>query len=171
MSDRILVAYATAAGSTAGVAEAVGQTLGGDDGAVDVLEAKGVKDLSPYRAVVVGSGIRAGRPLRDAVAFVERHQAALSRVPVAVFVVCMTMKDDTEENRCEVEAYVERLRAKAPQVEPVGVGLFAGKMEFEALPFLLRPIIKAMNSEEGDFRDWDAIRDWAASVRPALLGG
>jgi hypothetical protein len=27
-----------------------------------------------------------------------------------------------------------------------------------------------MKKPEGDARDWDAIRDWAQGVRPALLG-
>jgi menaquinone-dependent protoporphyrinogen oxidase len=169
MTDRILVAYSTAAGSTAGVAEAIGQAISGDGVVVDVLKAKDVRDLSPYRAVIVGSGIHAGRVYRDTLAFLERHQGALSRVPVAYFVVCLTMKDGTDENRRRAEAFVDQMRAKAPQVQPVDVGLFAGQMEFKAVPFLLRLIIRAMKAEEGDFRDWDAIREWAASVRPALL--
>jgi menaquinone-dependent protoporphyrinogen oxidase len=136
-----------------------------------VLKTKEVKDLSPYRAVIVGTGIRAGQVYRDTLAFLERHQAALSQVPVAYFVVCMTMKDDTEENRCQVETYVDQMREKAPQVQPLEVGLFAGKMDFKALSLPLKLIVKAMKSEEGDYRDWDAIREWAASVRPVLLGG
>ena len=169
--NKILIAYTTAAGSTAEVAQAIGQEISGEDRVVEVLKTKEVKDLSPYRAVIVGSGIRAGQVYRDTLAFLERHQAALSRVPVAYFVVCMTMKDDTEENRCQVETYVNQMREKAPQVQPLEVGLFAGKMDFKALPLPLRLIVKAMKSEEGDFRDWDAIRAWAASVRPLLLGG
>jgi menaquinone-dependent protoporphyrinogen oxidase len=169
MNDRILVAYSTAAGSTAGVAQAIGQAISSDGVAVDVLKAKDVRDLSPYRAVVLGSGIHAGRVYRDALAFLERHQAALGEVPVAYFVVCMTMKDGTDENCRQAEAFVDQMRAKAPQVEPVGVGLFAGQMDFKTVPFLLRLIVKAMKTEESDFRDWDAIREWAASVRPALL--
>jgi menaquinone-dependent protoporphyrinogen oxidase len=169
MKGKILVAYSTAAGSTAEVAETVGQAISDGNGAVDVLQAKDVMDISPYRAVIVGTGIRAGRVYRDTLAFLERHQAALSQMAVAYFVVCMTMKDDTEENRAQVEAYVDQMRARAPQVQPVDVGLFAGKMDFKALSLPLRLIVKAMKSEEGDFRDWDAIREWATSVRPALL--
>jgi menaquinone-dependent protoporphyrinogen oxidase len=169
--NKILIAYTTAAGSTAEVAQAIGQEISGGNGTADVLKTKEVKDLSPYRAVIVGTGIRAGQVYRDTLAFLERHQAALSQVPVAYFVVCMTMKDDTEENRCQVETYVDQMREKAPQVQPLEVGLFAGKMDFKALSLPLKLIVKAMKSEEGDYRDWDAIREWAASVRPVLLGG
>jgi menaquinone-dependent protoporphyrinogen oxidase len=169
--NKVLIAYTTAAGSTAEVAQAIGQEISGSNGTVDVFKTKEVKDLSPYRAVIVGTGIRAGQVYRDTLAFLERHQAALSRVPVACFVVCMTMKDGTEENRCQVETYVDQMREKAPQVQPLEVGLFAGKMDFKALPLPLKLIVKAMKSEEGDFRDWDAIREWAASIVPLLLGG
>jgi len=39
----------------------------------------------------------------------------------------------------------------------------------ETLPLPSRLIVKALKSEEGDFRDWDAIRGWASSVAPVLL--
>ncbi|MGC9347489.1 MAG: flavodoxin domain-containing protein [Anaerolineae bacterium] len=163
---RILVAYSTAAGSTAEVAEAIGDAIEGIE--VDVRRARQVKDVSPYKAVILGSGIRAGRVYREALNFLERHQAALRQMPVAYFVVCLTMMEDTEENRCEVEAYVDQMRQAAPQVEPVEVGLFGGKMDFKELSLPIRLIIKAMKTPEGDFRDWDAIRAWAKELKPKL---
>jgi menaquinone-dependent protoporphyrinogen oxidase len=169
VTEKILVAYSSAAGSTAGVAEAIGEALSGDGTTVDVLTAKEVADLSPYRAVVLGSGIHAGRVYRDTLRFLERHQAALGEMPVAYFVVCLTMMEDTEEHRCEADAFVDQMRAKAPQAEPVDVGLFAGVMDFKKVPLLLRLIVKAMKSKEGDFRNWDAIRNWATSLKPKLL--
>ena len=167
MSDKILVAYASGCGSTGEVAEAVGQALCEAGAAVDVRLAKNVTDVSPYRAVIVGSAIRMGRWLPEAVQFVETHREPLSRVPVAYFLGCMTLEDDTEENRRTVAAYLDPV---CEIVQPVDVGLFAGVMDYSKLSFVFRLMMKAMGTPEGDFRDWEAICAWAADLRPALLG-
>jgi menaquinone-dependent protoporphyrinogen oxidase len=161
-----LIAYSTVAGSTAEVAKAIGDAL--SPSKVDVRPAAEVKDVRPYSAVIVGAGVHAGRVYKEALSFLVRHRAALSAVPVAYFLVCLTMKDDTEENRCQADAFVDQMREAAPQVDPVSVGLFGGKMDFKEVALPLRLILKAMKSPEGDFRDWDAIREWAEEIEPRL---
>jgi menaquinone-dependent protoporphyrinogen oxidase len=170
MEDEILVAYATAAGATGEIADVIGQVLREAGATVDVVRARDVTDLSPYSGVVVGSGIRAGRPYAEATKFMAAQQAALSEVPVACFIACATLREDTEENRREAAGYVDALAAAAPQVRPVAKGAFGGAIDYSKLNFLLRLILKAMKAEEGDFRDWDAIRTWAAEAYPKLVG-
>jgi menaquinone-dependent protoporphyrinogen oxidase len=171
MKNRVLVAYGSRCGSTGGVAEAVGQVLSAAGASVDVHLVKTVNDLSPYQAVIVGSAIRMGKWLPEALEFVKTHRDALSRVPVAYFAVCLAMKDDTVENRRKALGYLDPVRKQFPRVKPLGIGLFAGAVDYKKLSFAYSLILKVKGAPEGDFRNWEAIRTWAASVRPALDGG
>jgi menaquinone-dependent protoporphyrinogen oxidase len=168
---KILVAYATAAGSTGEIAELVGKTLRERGATVDVHPAKEMTDLSEYGAVVLGTGIRIGKPYSDAVTFLKTHQALLSEMPVAGFVVCGAMKEETEESCREAESYLDTLFGNAPSVKPVAKGLFGGAIDPDKLSWPMRMMMKKLLKEPGgDYRNWDAIRDWAVEVHPALVG-
>jgi len=163
MTGKILVAYATRAGSTAEVAQAIAEVLRGQGNTVDVMPVKEVKDLSPYRAVIAGSAIRMGSWLPEAVDFVTKNQPALNKVPTAFFLVSGFLKDDTSEMRAKVSAFLDPVRAI---MKPCKEGLFAGKMDYSKISFLDRIIAKAVKSVEGDWRNWDEIRAWAAHAVP-----
>ncbi|MDD5371753.1 MAG: flavodoxin domain-containing protein, partial [Anaerolineaceae bacterium] len=91
MENKILVTYASRAGSTAGVAEAIGKSLAEGGALVDVLPMKNVTDLRSYRAVVAGSAIRGQKWLPEAMQFMRDHQSELARKPFASFMVCITL--------------------------------------------------------------------------------
>jgi len=172
MSVRILVAYASRAGSTAEAAEAIGQVLRGDGldvdvrSVVDVQSVKEAPGVLAYDALVLGSAVWVGKPLPEATRFLAAQRDALVRRPVAYFVLCDTLKEDTPENRERARGFVDPLIAIKT---PVSVGLFAGARNFAGLHPLLRWLLKhVMRLAEGDWRDWDQIRTWAANL-PAHL--
>lgn len=158
---KILVTYATKCGSTIEVAQAIGQALSEKGSTVNVLPVRQARDLSPYRAVVVGSAIRMGAWLPEAVNFVKEHKEQLSRLPRAYFLVSGYLQDDTPEMRQTVNAYLDPVRAILPADD---VALFAGKIDIRTMSFIDRTLTKAMKTPEGDWRDWDAIRAWAAGL-------
>ncbi len=169
MDKKILVAYASKYGSTAGVADAIGKELCDRGAAVDVCRLQNVGDLNEYRGVVVGSAIYRGKWLPEAMDFVERSRGVLRQVPVAYFLVCMTMRESTEENRRKVLAYLDPVLKAVPQVQPVKVGTFTGALNYSNLSSPIKVIMKLKGAQEGDFRDWTAIRNWADGLCSLLL--
>ena len=161
MDKRILVAYASKYGSTGGVADAIGKGLCSKGAAVDVLLMKNAVNLSSYQGVIVGSAIYMGKWLPEAVDFVKKNVEVLRRIPVAYFLVCMTLCKPTEENRAKVLAYLDPVLKEMAEIKPVGIGAFAGALDYNNLSWLNKKILKSKGTPEGDFRDWKAIRTWA----------
>lgn len=169
MNKKILVAYASRAGSTAGVAEAIGKTLIESGAQVDIIPVSEVMDLAPYQAVVVGSAIRKSKWLPEAMQFVQTHRAELKQKPFATFTVCITLA--MSGSAPYHQAVTEWIRPVREQVQPVSEGLFAGQLDFGKLPvtfdtLLLRAMVAFGVFPKGDCRDWNAIRAWTESLRP-----
>ncbi len=170
MCKHVLVAFASQFGSTAEVAEAVGMCLEQIGTFAEVVPVNQVQSLERYDAVVVGSAIRGGMWLPDAVRFLETHREALGLVPVAYFSVCMTLREDTPEDRRVVAAYHDPLLRLYPHIHPVSIGMFAGALEQQRLPPLTRLMSSVVDFPEGDYRNWSLVRKWAQSVFPELVG-
>ena len=172
MSEKILVTYASRTGSTAGVAETIGETLMGNGVQVDIVPMDDVNDFTPYRAVVAGSAIQNRQWLPEAVQFMRTHQAALKQKPVAMFTVCITLAmKDGEKYRPDVADWVAPVRSL---VQPVSEDIFAGVLDIGKIPSFgdrLKFRISVMFGvwSEGDHRDWDAIREWANGLHSQLL--
>jgi menaquinone-dependent protoporphyrinogen oxidase len=171
MNNNILVTYASCTGWTVGVAETIAKTLADGGAAVDVLPMRDIKTLSPYKAVVAGSGIQNKQWLPEAMQFVRLHQVELSHKPFAAFLVCMTLAmRNGEAYRPFVAEFMAPVRAL---VKPVSEGCFAGGLDIRKVPspaerlkFRLSVLLGVW--KEGDHRDWVAIHDWAKNL-PALL--
>ena len=88
---RVLVAYASKYGSTGGVADAIGKELCSKDVAADVVLIKNANNIGSYQGVIIGSAIYMGKWMSEAVDFVKKNKDILRKVPVAYFLVCMTL--------------------------------------------------------------------------------
>jgi menaquinone-dependent protoporphyrinogen oxidase len=167
-TNRVLVAYASRYGSTGEVASFIRGVLADTHGwDVDVRQVADVTDLTPYRAVVVGSPILGSRWLPGAVEFVEGHRDDLARLPTAFFATGLTMREDTEENRRTMR---ECLAPVSEMVTPADIGLFGGVLESARLGLTMRVLVRLANRPMGDFRNWEAIHNWGVSLGPLLAG-
>jgi menaquinone-dependent protoporphyrinogen oxidase len=167
MNGRVLVAYASRAGSTGEVAQAVADVLCQQGFEVDVRKVNDVRDVSGYRAVVVGSAARMGKLYGETGRFVNKHRKALAVIPTAYFFSGFMMNEDTPENRATAGKLLEPLVAAR---QPVSVGLFGGSLKYANLEPLFRWVFSMAKEgmPEGDWRDWDAIRAWSGELAPLL---
>ncbi len=172
MSDKILVTYATRAGSTAAVAAVIGETLTEEGLEVDVRRMEDVIDVAGYSAVVAGSAIRGGKWLPEAMQFMRRHQHDLAERPFAPFMVCITLSTNNTSIHQRVKHWLKPVRAI---VKPVSERYFSGALVFDKLPpsfgKLRMQIAAALGIwKGGDHRDWNTIKAWAHNLAPKLHG-
>jgi menaquinone-dependent protoporphyrinogen oxidase len=159
----VLVAYASKHGSTQGIAERIAEKLrqlGKEAGArlVDAIE-----DAWSYEAFVIGSAVYYGLWLKEGTEWVHHNQAVLSERPVWLFSVgpLGTLVKDAEQQPKEIAEFQQAI---GPQDQRI----FFGALDHNKLSFAERMMVKAVRAPEGDFRDWQAIEAWAASIAQDL---
>ncbi|RCK73704.1 MAG: Protoporphyrinogen IX oxidase, oxygen-independent, HemG [Anaerolineae bacterium] len=161
MNQSVLITYATRAGSTAEIAAVMGEVMAARGFNVQVVPVKEKPSLTGYDCVLIGSAIRMGKWLPEAVDFVKENQRVLNQMPIALFTVHMLNLAEDETSRAARFAYLQEVRPLLNHAEEV---YFAGKMDFSRLSFLDRLIAKMVKAVESDQRDWDKIQNWAKAV-------
>jgi menaquinone-dependent protoporphyrinogen oxidase len=192
---RILVTYATMAGSTEEVAKAVGEEIARSGAQVDVLPVAKVEDLRTYDGVVVGGPMIMGWH-RQAAGFLKKHREEFQRIPLAVFVTAMSLTRTGETSLEGVPVCVDENLPKPPAkegslsfreryarlsnylrpvfqatrpVKPVSIGVFGGRLEFGRLKWwAILFVVLIIQAPPGEKRNWPAIRAWAADLPRAF---
>ncbi len=166
MKGKILVAYATRSGSTAGVAAAVAKALSGTGLEVDLCAIDEVRDISIYGAAVIGAPIHVGRWVSEARYFLDANAAELRYIPVACFATCMSIVRKAGPDGKPPQVW---LRAVKRVVEPVDSAVFSGAFDRSKEAWHWRVLTKLVGVPQGDFRDYDKINAWAARVGGLLV--
>jgi menaquinone-dependent protoporphyrinogen oxidase len=163
---KVLIVHASRYGSTAEVAESIGDTLreGGHD--VVVWAAREMPSPRSYDVVVAGSAVHVGRALGELQRYFAKHKTDLAAKRVALFAVAGNLRDNTEENRRQAEA---ALRPLSEGLTCIAVGAFAGVVDLRKMPFLFRFLMRSAKVRSGDYRKWDEIRAWAADLSNRLV--
>jgi len=171
---KILVAYETGHGTTAEIAEAIGEVMREAGAEVDVVRCRKVEDASGYDAFVVGSPIWAFKWLKPATAFLKKNAELLCQRPTAIFLTSGAAAEE-KGKRMAMDKWVPKILSAVPDLEPVAIGNFAGVYSFPKYNIAMRAVMMAICKSQGaptsgtvDYRDWDEIKGWAAEVHEAF---
>lgn len=165
---KILVAYASKYGSTKAIAERIAGKIRESGLAVDAMPVKAVNDVSGYDAFVVGSALYILDWMKDAKTFVDRNREILATRPLWLFSSgpispgTTDMQGRDARTTCakkEVLALKDELNARDHHI-------FWGALDKKKLsiPERLIASVPAFPGTEGDFRDWNEIDQWAATL-------
>jgi menaquinone-dependent protoporphyrinogen oxidase len=165
--EQVLVVYASKYGATAGIAERIAEVLQEAGVPTEVMPARKVRDLSPYRAVVLGSAAYMFRWLKDASRLLKALAADPAERPVWLFTSGPTGQGDTDAFPEGVKL-PKGLQQVANGLHPRDVAVFSGVLDLTKLNRFERFVMTKMNATPGDYRDWEAIEAWARGIAEAL---
>jgi menaquinone-dependent protoporphyrinogen oxidase len=156
VSARVLVAYATKLGSTAEIAETIAQVLRDAGHRALAVHVRDVRGLEDWDAVILGSAVYAAYWQKDARLFIERFHDEIQARPLWLF----------------SGGPLDRRLAKADQpITPHGAEITAGLGARAHRTFGGRLTPDANVTPQviqthrmGDFRDWQAIVEYAHRI-------
>ncbi|GAB93096.1 flavodoxin domain-containing protein [Gordonia rhizosphera] len=166
MTTNVLVAYASADGSTAEVADRLGQYLQDSGLEVRVASVAEGPDLVGADTVVLGSAVHNGAVLPEFVGFVDDNLAELHRHPVWMFTLSMgpTLRGPIGAIfRNKLPPAVAEVRDRlAANAYHAFAGRFGRPPERK-----FRVLMWVMGARPGDHRDWADVEAWAAEIAHA----
>lgn len=166
---RILVAHASAHGSTAEIARRIADVLRAEGASVDVGPMSQHDGPGDYDAVVLGSAVHDQAWLPVATAYVHRHQAVLRTRPVWLFSVGMSAALPRLLRGPARRAQNRRLAAALREVvRPRGHLLLSGVAQADQLPGWAGVLVRGIGGRFGDHRDWPRIEAWARDIAGEL---
>jgi menaquinone-dependent protoporphyrinogen IX oxidase len=126
--NKTLIAYETKGGATEEVAQKIAQVLRSKNQLeVDLADLRKQKsiNLSSYRNIIVGSGVRVGKVYDKALKFLENNFGDKQ----VAFYVCAGDAGESEKYQNAKVKYIENVLVKYPEVKPVAVEAFGGRMK------------------------------------------
>lgn len=168
----VLVAYASALGSTREIAQRVASRLRPALGEVQCRSVEEIGPVSGYDAVIIGSAIHNQAWLPPARLFLSRHASELAGRPVWAFSVGMAEALPKPFRRRGAAIQENRLAKMVVRQIPLrGHRLFSGVYHAAQMPRPLRLLFRLTGGRFGDLRDWDAIEAWADQIAARLAKG
>lgn len=159
---RVLVTVASRHGGTQGIGAVVAGVLRAAGHEVAEVDPDDVDSLEPYDAVVLGSAVYVGRLAAALRELVDRLPAQLAVRPVWLFWSGPLGEPPLPASEPDDVGVVAR------RVGARDVACFAGRLQREELGLAERALVAMIDAEPGDFRDFEEVGAWAATVASGL---
>ena len=154
---RVLVGYATRAGSTAEVAGIIADELRARGCDVDVRDLRDAPDPAGFGLYVLGSAIQTMAWLPEALDWLRKHGQQVGRA--ALFNVSITAVDPTKK-----DVALGHNKAASELVEASAQAAFAGRYAPKKVGFFKRLLLRVLAKKPADHVDPPAIRAWARGL-------
>jgi menaquinone-dependent protoporphyrinogen oxidase len=165
-APRVLVAYATASGSTAGVAERIADVLRSAGATVTCSPVGPDVDPAAHDAVIVGSAVHN-------MAWLPEALELLRRVPVGLPLWCFSVGGVDPRGRIRrtmAELEARRIGEGFPAgISPRDHRIFGGIIDMRGTPLWGKAFYRLSGGRPGDHRNWPAIEGWATEISGALV--
>lgn len=166
---KILVAYATAAGSTKGVANFIADKLRRDGFLVDVQSVNEAPDPEAFDAVILGSAVHNRAWLPEAELYLYKYRDVLSHKGVWLFSVSLSASLRGPIGRVLRRAVPKKIAALIRDARARDYQAFAGVFERDGTTAVTRVICWVIGGGRyGDLRDWPEIANWASVISAGL---
>ena len=156
-NQKVLIAYASEAGSTAEVASFINDIITEAEIKSECINVKNINSVEDYDIIFIGSPIYMGKWKKEATKFIEINQEQFKDKKIFYFLTCMSLSSNEEDKLAQVPKFLEYERSL---ITPLSEGRFAGVINPKKLSFMQRMMIKMVRAPEGDFRDWEKIANW-----------
>jgi len=167
MAEKTLIAYGTKYGATKEIAEKIGEVLKGEGIPNDVLSADKVKDLSPYKNVILGTAVYMGMGRKEAKSFLKNNAAAIKGCNVWFFSSGPSGKGDPVQ-LVKGAIIPVNLKELVAGISFKDTAVFHGCLDAARMKGLEKWIVKRVGGDTGDFRDWDMITAWAKKTAATI---
>ncbi|MFB6613054.1 flavodoxin domain-containing protein [Streptomyces sp. NPDC085524] len=161
-TKKVLVAYGTKHGATAGIAEQIGKTLREDGLDAVVLPAGRVDDVRGYDAVVLGGALYAGHWSGKAARCADRNAESLRHRPVWLFSSGPLDRSAEERDIPPVPAVARRMQLIGAREHKT----FGGSVTARTPGLLARSMLR--QGKGGDFRAPGRVQSWAHHISAEL---
>ena len=172
---KVLVGYASAHGSTEGIAKEIGARLTLTGVQAEVRPIDEIEEIDTFDAVVLGSAIHNMTWLPQATALVQRRAADLAVRPVWLFSVS-SVGETNSFFGSTVAGLMRRMHSEPKNIasfrqaiHPRGHRAFSGAVEPTHWNLAGNLFLRAFGGSFGDHRDWPDIDAWADTIARELL--